>query len=293
MHSMTQSGPAKKAKEAICFIFDDFVASPSASHISYSNHESSPWMDGVVQCSLLCLLRHYYSQQCFTSSYLASSVAASDSNNDYTSSSAWEMSQARRIAEHFASTSYGNAVFGIAVASLLRCDVSLDIQMEILSVLSDEHALALLPPIVMCPGRREFYLEAPQTKESIDFYLGLLSHAAFMECSSRENGSLVVSIIVHRLARAAFFNKTIKMDEGGEEALHEMRKRKALVCLIMRRLKCQPTILSLFLRWDVDEMCVIDVVSSERLEFIETACAMLEEDEQLKLMGSARNALGV
>jgi hypothetical protein len=182
---------------------------------------------------------------------------------------AWRALEAKRLASQFAAASYGDPLFGAAVAALLRRDVALDTQLEVLQTLGEGRALALLPPLPRCPGPREAYLEAPYSRQACDSYLRLLADPGLARCVG--TGSAALPVVLHRLAAAIFGGG----GGGGGEAA-----RRALLCAAVRRLGADgeghgeaQQVLGQLLRWDCGEMGPSDAVPAERAAFLEAACA--------------------
>jgi hypothetical protein len=109
--------------------------------------EEAAWQQPLARWCLADLLHRY----CSVPAGAQAGAAAA----------AWSEQEARQLAQHFAAISYGDHLFGAAVAALLRRSVAASVQLEVLSSLADEQALHLLPPLRCLPGPAGAYLAPP------------------------------------------------------------------------------------------------------------------------------------
>lgn len=166
------------------------------------------WREDVVRYTVgalvdACLLVH-------------AELAATSTNEE---DQIWTMHQAQQLVSDFASVSYGDWVFGAAVATLLLpCCASLDVQLEALTLLTDERALHLLPTADRCFGKQQDYfghLDLSSTSDVMaqqEVYLKILGTQEFVEAVDR--GTVGGLVIVHRLAWMMFMNEDEKLGEG-------------------------------------------------------------------------------
>ncbi|KAL4425916.1 hypothetical protein ABPG75_009932 [Micractinium tetrahymenae] len=154
----------RKLRSAVLLLFGEHQeaatgvvpgAAPSAGH----GEEPPAWRDPAARWCLAALMDRYAS----SSAVAAEPPSASSGTDGDGSSCGWQQQEARQLAEQFAAASYGDWLFGAAVALLLRPVVPLDTQLEVLSTLADEQALHLLPPLRLLPGPSSSYLQAPSS----------------------------------------------------------------------------------------------------------------------------------
>ena len=207
----------------------------------------------------------------------------------------WTVPQARQLVENYCASSFGDSLFGGAIALLFNSFLApLDVQLESLECLLDGRALHLLPPLNACPGPAKAYLDAPisvkqDLRASRDGYLKVLESPDAEKCI--DSGSMVLSMVIHRLARMIFnaseveigdkladtlalVNKSILGVETKDDSELDLRKRHALLCGILRRLKSPRLmpVLGMLLRWSCEEGAAVDAVPAARMEFVEAAC---------------------
>ncbi|PRW59348.1 RNA polymerase II-associated [Chlorella sorokiniana] len=158
----------------------------------------------------------------------AAGITAGTSSSDEAGSGlrGWQQQEARQLAQHFAAASYGDALFGAAVALLLRRTVRLDVQLEVLSVLADEQALHLLPPLRLLPGSPAAYLASPSGSDAGAFgqaCFGAAAGAAGASGSSsrRQETDLYLKLLsdgpLERCLAASSSGAAVEADSGSAQ----------------------------------------------------------------------------
>ena len=170
----------------------------------------------------------------------------------------WTVPQARQLVENYCASSFGDSLFGGAIALLFNSFLApLDVQLESLECLLDGRALHLLPPLNACPGPAKAYLDAP-----IHRLARMIFNASEVEIGDKLADTL------------ALVNKSILGVETKDDSELDLRKRHALLCGILRRLKSPRLmpVLGMLLRWSCEEGAAVDAVPAARMEFVEAAC---------------------
>ena len=233
------------------------------------------------------------------------------------STTEWTVPEARRLCDAFASSSYGDTLFGGAVALLFYAPLaSIEVQLEALIALEDGRAFHLLPSIDAClGGYRLNYLNPPpppshssssvtasstsastttmstttsEDKTAENVYLRLLSVGETLKCV--DSGSLILSVVLHRLALLIFCCSS----SGDDDETMKKKKKKqqnALLQSAIRRLGGGTTIsgenggnrglmaLGMFLRWSCEEGAAVDVFSADRMDFLKAAVCGGRDDD--------------
>jgi hypothetical protein len=178
------------------------------------------------------------------------------------------------------------------------------LQLEALSVLADEQALHLLPPLSLLPGAAHDYLKRPVTTSTqagpLERCLGvargrsvsrLESGDADAVPSTDDDGacrtacSADVPIVLHRLARACFGGAV----NCGDVSASATVQQQALLCSVLQRgglgvpgataaLQARRPLLArllgMLLRWDLAAGQPSDAVPEDRLSAVQLACKM-------------------
>lgn len=249
-----------------------YLAPPSSDLFS----SDDVWRDPLVRWALAAVLQ--VNMQSLDKGKLISDPVAQVEQRQY-QSQFWTVPQARQLVESYCASSFGDALFGGAVALLFNSYLApMEVQLEVLACLSDGRAIHLLPPLRACPGPSLAYLEAPVSEEHLraarDAYLKILESPDALKCL--ETGSIVLSIVVHRMAGMIFYNQESKEKDKVSDADNEMevRRRHALLCGVIRRLRSPGAlpVLGMLLRWNCEEGAAVDAVPAERMEFLDAAC---------------------
>jgi hypothetical protein len=202
----------------------------------------------------------------------------SDTNNSANSSNyiKFTIPEAKRLVDGFSSSSFGDVLYGAAVALLFHKALSpLAVQLDALMSLVDGKSLHLLPCVEICPGDRLNYLDPPlysassssasfsaatvagssdaqkeerENKQAVDTYLQILTTPEALKCIETE--SIAFSVVLHRLAKAIF--KYVVGDDQMEESVDEEKKEngsseksreigklkcRSVLCSAIRRLR--------------------------------------------------------
>lgn len=191
------------AKSAIDMIFGGVQDSSFGSDAMES---SQAWREDMVKFSLAALV-----DTCMLRAEHQSTASAEDDQRYQ-----WTMPQAQHLVSEFASVSYGDWVFGAAVGTLLLPAWSpMDVQLEALTLLTEERVLHLLPPIDRCFGRKKDYFGSvdlssmSSIRAQQEVYLKILGTPEFVEAI--DQGTVGGLVIVHRLAWMIFMRQE---DEG-------------------------------------------------------------------------------
>ncbi|KAL4859817.1 Transcriptional elongation regulator MINIYO [Chlorella vulgaris] len=149
-----------KLRRAVMLVYGDREQAAAAPAAAAQREQDEVWDQPLARWCLAALMQRYCSADTTAASGLAagSGGSADASTGGGTQAGGWQQQEARQLAQHFAAASYGDRLFGAAVALLLRCCVPVDTQLEVLSVLADEQALHLLPPLALLPGPPTAYL---------------------------------------------------------------------------------------------------------------------------------------
>ncbi|KAH7617514.1 hypothetical protein NADE_007292 [Nannochloris sp. 'desiccata'] len=235
--------------------------------------------------------------------------------------------EAKRLVDGFSSSSFGDALFGIAVALLFHSAFSpVEVQLDALMSLVDGKSLHLLPCVDICPGDRFRYLGSPArsfssssfaaaegvdssdaqkeeraNKVALDTYLQILTTPEALKCV--ETDSIGLSVVLHRLAKSIFRfvveedseeESVDEKQENGSDNFRELEKSRcsALLCSAIRRLRGKAQerglqVLSMLLRWSCKEGRASDVISASRMEFIQQACGKNDTGELLHTVMAA------
>lgn len=274
--------------------------------------EEAAWQQPLARWCLADLLHRYCSQP---GGAQAGAAAA-----------AWSEQEARQLAQHFAAVSYGDRLFGAAVAALLRRSVAASVQLEVLSSLADEQALHLLPPLRCLPGPAGAYLAPPpqaseasgsggyaqpcfggvpgasagaSARAELGLYLRLLAEGPLQRCLEASSGadssclrdcSAALPVVLHRLACACF------PEDGVSPGGAKQAQQQATLCSILLRCgAAQPPpahaapLLGLLLRWDTAAGGPSDAVPLGRVQAIEQACAAAGVDAS-RVLGAVLEA---
>ena len=109
-----------KAKAAVQLLFDQPPPSQGA---------DEPWYPALARWALTALLLRYFSSDgAAAAAEPRPSVAAVSARRE--EADGWRSGEARRLAARFACDSYGDALFGAAVAGLLRSDIDRELQVR-------------------------------------------------------------------------------------------------------------------------------------------------------------------
>ncbi|CAL8465149.1 g4684 [Coccomyxa elongata] len=156
----------------------DLVFSPPSpsSSAKEGNASDALWLDPVIRWTTAALLDTYARHM--PTDRLVGSITEAD---------------AARWAAHFATVSYGDALFASALALLLRPNMPDRVQVTVLEVLAEEGALHLLPPLARAPGGQEAYI-GPERPMAVTRLLGKLLEDGSLQ---KAKGS---SSMVHDLA---------------------------------------------------------------------------------------------
>ena len=88
------------------------------------------WQRPLARWLLAALMQRYSAAAAQAAAAGGDAAEAAHPSSDDAGSGlrSWQQQEARQLAEHFAAASYGDGLFGAAVALLLRCSVRLDVQ---------------------------------------------------------------------------------------------------------------------------------------------------------------------
>ena len=168
--------PIEKQKALLNMIF---IGSDS------ENNSTTPlYQDSMVRLlSTVLLLR-----------YLNNAVS-----NSQTTDACWTVNDVRLVTENYITESYGDALFGCFMATLL-CDpvTTMECQEEVLSLLKDGMAMHYLPPIEQCIGPHSIY-QSNRKNEAMRFQFLLDTVSSQSFARTLETQSVVVNVVVNNL----------------------------------------------------------------------------------------------
>jgi hypothetical protein len=135
----TAAGPAAEAlakhklRAAVLLLFGEQQAAagivPGAAQAAGQGAEQQAWEQPLARWCLAALMQHYTS--CTASSVPSSASAITPSQRtDFSGLRGWQQQESLQLAQQFAATSFGDRLFGAAVALLLRQAVPLDTQVQ-------------------------------------------------------------------------------------------------------------------------------------------------------------------
>lgn len=232
----------KKLKALIIMIFVE-NSQEDDSHLgksSSTNQEECVWMDYTVRRCLAGLLLHWlcpnsldpiYDEFCTEErdqqqddskfhktpdgrkQHPHQPMKEFDSSTNALPQNMWSLPEAQKLVQNFISESFGDRLFGIAIALLFRYDMTpITVQKEVLTLLNESNAIQLLPPLDSLPGNPECYLvtskqctEKQNTEQDIWFYINLLHSESLVSCL--KTNSMGLFLVVHRLATLVFSNE--------------------------------------------------------------------------------------
>lgn len=98
------------------------------------DEEEAVWQEPVARGCLAALMQRYTTTAAASAGAEAGSAGGGTGPGSDPSSSGlrgWQQQEARQLAQRFAAASYGDRLWGAAVASLLRQTVTLDVQVRV------------------------------------------------------------------------------------------------------------------------------------------------------------------
>jgi len=315
-------------KAAVMLVFDrEELELREEQHLEQQeDFESEVWREPMVRWILAAILNHTVPLLTSTCTSISTSISSTTSF-----SFKFTIPEAKRLVDGFSSSSFGDRLFGVALALLFHGAFSpLEVQLDALMSFVDGKSLHLLPCVDICPGNRFSYLDPParssaafsssnfgpaaegeefscaqkeerENKAALDTYLQIVTTPEALKCV--ENDSIGLSVVLHRLAKSIFRfvvdddtkEESVEIKESGSDKLRKLEKLKcsALLCSVIRRLRATGQeqglqVLGMLLRWSCNEGRASDVVSADRLEFIQQACG---KDDTGELIDTAMAAL--
>jgi hypothetical protein len=121
-------------------------------------------------------------------------------SKSHTKDARWTVNEVRSVTEKYMTDSYGDALFGCFMGTLL-CDplTTADCQEEVLSLLKDGMAMHYLPTIEQCIGPQSMY-QSNKKNEAMRFQFLLDTVSSQSFARALETQSVVVNVVMNNLA---------------------------------------------------------------------------------------------